>query len=222
MYVETNNTKTHIRASSLLGTARSIIQKEGLRSLFKQFISLLFMYEAIVIVRKDLDSIEEIDPALSNYVLKIIYSKQELLWLIKNGFNIGSYFNIYELQRRLDQGEIIFAIFVNGLLVHKTCVLMYDTGTLDSPISIDWTKEAYVQFVETKPEYRGYHLYPYTLSKVFKYMREKGKSVCVSSSTIRNVSSIKAHLKAGYRISGKGRYIRVLLFLEFWKETCKL
>ena len=219
--MNTHNAGMNIRLSNILANAKSVIRKDGLTSLCKQFISLLFLHEDCLIFRKYLDTVDEVKPKIENCVLKIISSKSELLDLVKHGFDITGYFNLYELQRKLDQGEILFAVFIDGQLVHKTCVLMYNTGTMDAPISIDWNEEAYAQFVETIPKYRGYHIYPYTLSNVFRYLNEKGKSACVSTSTKKNLSSINAHLGAGYKICGNGRYIRVLIFFEFWKETLK-
>jgi len=123
-----------IGSSTILATARSVIRGEGLTSLFKQILSGLFLYDECIVVRKDLDTVEEVKPRIENCVLKIISSQEELLDLVKKGFDIDSHFNPYELQQRLDQGEILFAVFVNGHLAHKTWVLMHDTGTIDMPI----------------------------------------------------------------------------------------
>ncbi len=216
--MEIRETESNIRISNLLANARTVLKKDGVVSLFSQLISIIFMYEKIVIFRKDLECINSINPLKDNYTLKIILSKKELHDLIDIGFRIGSSFNIFELERKVDQGEVLFAVFANGLLVHKAFVLLRDTGTLDAPIAINWNREAYVQFVETSSEYRGRHIYPYVSYNIFNFARGKGKTVCVASSTVDNISSIKAHLRSGYKLTGIGRYLRLFVVFIFWKE----
>ena len=216
----TSGTKTNIRLSTMLSTGSEIIRKEGISALFKHFISIIFMNEEILIFQKPLKSIAEVEPSLDNFALKVISTKKDLTDLIKNGFDM-SFFNAYELQRRVEQGEVLFAGFVGDLLVHKSCVLMHATPTIDSPIPIDWSKEAYIQFVETAPRYRGRHIYPFVSSQVFEYARERGKSVCTTSTTTKNISSQRAHRRAGYRVCGRGRYLRLFLFFEFWRDLRK-
>jgi hypothetical protein len=203
--------------SNLIANAKTVLEMEGPIDLFKQIIPLLFMSKNIIIFRRSLQQTGIIYPA-GNFDLKIINCKNELLDLLKKGFTSNG-FNIYDLSRRLDEGEVLFLVFSGYLLIHKTSLLMHDTGTIDSPVKIDWTKEAYIQFVETSPKYRGLHIYPYVTLKAFEYAHEKGKTVCVTSTTAENTSSIKAHLRAGYKISAKAHYTRLLLLFIFWKEA---
>jgi hypothetical protein len=202
---------------NLIANAKNVLKMEGILSLYRQIIPLLFMRKNIIIFKKDLRSIDCIQPD-GNFEFRIIYQKGELSDLMKNGYSENG-FNLYDLMRRLDAGEVMFMVFSQCLLVHKTSVLMYDTGTIDSPVKIDWAKEAYAQFVETNTLYRGLHIYPYVTSEFFEFARKNGKIFCVTSTTADNLSSIKAHLRAGYKISGKVQYTRLLLFFVLWKEN---
>jgi hypothetical protein len=202
--------------SNLLANARNIVKMGGIKALYKEAIPLLFIRKTIIIFKKDLKKIDDVKP-VGDYDLKIIESEDSLLDLIHKGIRMDG-FNAYDLQLRVRHGEILFMVFYGCLLVHKTSLLMRDTGTVDSPIKIDWEKEAYVQFVETGEKFRGLHIYPYVTSQVFNYARERAKAICVTSTTAENLSSIKAHLRAGYEVSGRERYSRLLLFFVFWKE----
>jgi len=209
---------TVIDPRRLLNAAIWTMQKEGLVSLIKQVFSNLITNLDVYIFKKDLDLVNEYKPKIKDFTLEIISFDDQLFDLIEDGFKIVLDLNIDELVHRIIRGEVLFCVFVGKNIAHRSWVAMNESGETDMPLKMNWEKEAYIQQCVTNPKYRGMGLYPYTLSKIFEFLREKGKSVAKIIVTKNNIPSIRGVMKAGFKVCSQARYIRLFFLVEFLRE----
>lgn len=196
--------------------ASEIMRKRGIKSLFKEFINYLFKYQKRYIFHKDVRDFDECTPKIKNLSFKIIYTKKELYDLLKKGLTIDPPFDINNFEKRLDQHQIGFCVFIKKELAHHSWIVM-DNNEIELPLNIDSVEEAFVWGVVTSPQYRGLGLYPYTLLKICEFLKEKGKLRAILTSLKDNIPAIRAVTKVDFKVCGELYYLKVFLW-EFWKE----
>lgn len=208
--------------------AKFYLLREGLFRFIKRSLSFLkskvFLYESHYIFQKSLDNViesEHFAPKIENYDFKIISTMEEMHDQLGKGFNINSPFSISTFCKRLNQGQIAFCIFVKKDLAHWSWVAM-NRRVLKKvkghpPLNVNSEQEACVWGSNTPPRYGGLGLYTYSLSRVYEYLKEIGKSRAIFTVLKDNEPVIRAQTKLGAKVCGEGNYLR-LFGRTFWKE----
>jgi len=93
---------------------------------------------------------------------------------------------------------------------------MSDKGRWYHPLPMDYQNEAWIGDGVTNPKYRGLGLYSYLLSKIYEFLKEKGKSRARATVRKNNIASQKAQTKSGSKICGEGIYLKLVL-QEIWR-----
>tara|TARA_B100001971_G_C18144717_1_gene512388 strand:- start:84 stop:740 length:657 start_codon:yes stop_codon:yes gene_type:complete len=215
------NPKKRSQLSLHLTNANGIINQKGLINLIMRFIYGLIHLDKSIIFKKELDNILIYPLKIQKTELKIVSSKNDFSNLLLKGYKISPFFNEYELSENIKKNQILFLLFTKKQLIHKTWVLTNQSDTMDMPLKVDWDTQAYIQLVETHPDYRNLGAYTYVSSMVFEYLKKQGKKSCLCIASKNNLASIKSDLNAGYKKYGEGSYIRIFYFLEYWKTTLK-
>lgn len=207
----------------LFRISKDVMQREGIASFIKQAFLFskrsLFSYGTYYIYEKTLNETNkfEFTPKIQNFTLKIIYASSDVDELITEGFNFNSHIIIKE---RLNTGAIAFCIFVERELAHISWVAIHNKGNVDPILSasgMDWQNVASIGPCVTNLKYRGLGFYPYVLYKICKFLKGKNKMSAKITTSKCNTSSTKGINKAGFKICGEVRYLKLLRW-KFLKE----
>ena len=199
----------------------SHIQRDGLipfiKQLFKFLKNKIFLYQNHYIFQKKLDGLKETEIKAKDFNLRVIPTEEQLFNLLKNGFNINPPFSIKNFEKKISQGQILFCAFIGKNLAHSSWVVMSNNIKIHPPLNINYSKEAFIWYCITAPEYRGLGLYPYTLSKILEFLERNGKSTAKLAIRKDNIPSIKGASKIGFEIHGEGKFLKLFGWI-FWKE----
>ena len=210
-------------AKRLYGKAIKAINTEGVVGLVKKtavFISSrLFVYQRFNIYENDFNG-PEYESLIPNPVLVILKTTSDLDEVLKQGFDL-SYFDVDRVRLFLSEGSLGFCVFVEKEIAHMTWVALNDESKklIDPvPYKVDYMKgEVCSGGSETNPKYARKRIYLYAYSKIFKYLRENGKTRDLFSISKSNVSSNAALKKFGSKILFEGVYMRLINWV-YWKE----
>jgi len=202
----------------------SHIQRDGLISFIKQLFKFvkneIFLYQNYYIFQKTFDELKELKIKVKDFNLRVVSTEEELHNLLKEGFNISSPFSAEDFEKKISQGQILFCVFVGKDLAHNSWVVTSNNIKIHPPLNINYQKEAFIHYCITAPEYRGIGLYPYTLSKIFEFLKRKNLSKAKLTILKDNTPSIKGATKVGCEVCGEGTFLKLFL-LKFWKEQPK-
>ena len=205
----------------MIQKAMSHIQRDGLISFIKQLFKFLknkiFLYQNHYILQKTLEELKELETKVKGFDLRIVSTKEELHNLLKEDFDINSPFSIEDFERKISQGQILFCIFIGKDLAHSSWVVTSNNIKIHPPLNINYSKETFIWYCITAPKYRGLELYPYTLSKIFEFLKKNGKSTAKLTIQKDNAPSIKGATKVGFEVCGEGKFLK-LFGRTFWKE----
>ena len=217
------------RMGVLFRRSEEILQRDGLLLFIKRaflfsvryLVRFFFNYGNYYIYEKTLNKTNEFEftPKTQNPTLKILYTPMEVDELIAEGFDFSSYSNIENLKEGLSKGAMLFGVFIGRELAHTSWVAMNNATAIYDPLfqKMNYRDAGYIGPCNTNQVYLGFGLYPYTLTQICKFLKEMGKSKALINTSKSNLPSIRGIIKAGFRISGEARYLK-LLFWEFWEE----
>jgi len=206
----------------MISKAMTEIQRNGLISFIKQVFKFIknkiFLYQNYYIFQKNLEELKEFKIIkVKDFDLRIISTPGELYNTLKEGFNVNSPFSIEDFERKINQGQILFCIFMGKDLAHSSWVVIDNNVKIHPPLNIDYQKEGYIHYCITAPDYRGIGLYPYTLSKIFEFLKRKNLSKAKLAILKENTPSIRGATKVGFEVCGMGKFLK-LFGRTFWKE----
>lgn len=189
-----------------------IVRREGLIGLIKRTFRPSYIYE------NNLDGPKINNPKVKNFVLKIVSTEEQIDELIAVGFDFSFYFhnNLRPVKGYISKGLALFCIFIKRELACMSWVVMSDEGRWYHPLPMDYQNEAWIGDGVTNPKYRGLGLYSYLLSKIYEFLKEKGKSRARHITRKNNIASQKAQAKSGSKICGEGIYLKLVLW-EIWR-----
>jgi GNAT superfamily N-acetyltransferase len=214
------------RKGILFRRSEEILQRDGLLPFIKR--AFLFSLKSLVrsfrygnyyIYEKTLNEMNEFKftPKIQNVILKIICIPTEVDDLIAEGFDINSYLPTDELKTRINKRAILFCVFVGKELAHTSWVALDNKANMDPvPFEIDWQNEACLGPSYTNPKYRGLGVYTFVMSKIYKFLKEKGWLKAKFTVNKKYIAPQKAHAKLGTKIVGEARHLKLLLW-EFWR-----
>lgn len=204
---------------------RYILQKEGLFAFFVKGVRFLrrcvFIHESYYTYELQLNEPMKFEstPKIQNSVFEIIATSQRLKDLMAPGFDFGIYG--VGAEEKLDKGALMFCIFIGKELacVHWAAATQ---EAMDSLIKVYykvdfWNNEAYLGWSETNPKYRRLLLSRYTYSEERKFLASMEKIIGRTLVAKSNPASLKGLPKAGGRVYGEGRYLKILWWSS-WKE----
>ena len=205
---------------------RYILQKEGLFAFFVKGVRFLrrcvFIHERYDMYELTLNEPMKFEstPKIQDFAFEIITTSQRLNELVAQGFDFGVH--SIGAKKKLDKGALMFCIFVEKELacIHWAAAnqeaidtlvnkIVYRKGFLDN--------EAYLGWVETNPQYRRLGLSMYVISEKLKLLKTMGKTTGKCIAEKGNLASQKLTIKAGGKLYGKGRYLKILWW-KSWKE----
>lgn len=212
------------RVGELFRTGKDILRQDGLICLVKRaslfLVRLLFSCQIYYIYEKTINETNEnkFIPKMQDFTLNIISNPDQVKELKAKGFDINLDIGAEEAKRRLNEGAILFCVFLGLELAHTSWVAITSKAKMDPlPLAIDYQNEAYIENCVTVPQYRGLGLYPYTLCQLLQFLRAKDKTKAKIATLKANTSSIRGITKAGFEIWGSKRLFKILLW-KFWKE----
>ena len=210
----------------LLRQGNDILREQGVISFVNRTFSFLarpfFNYQVFYMYEEVLDNTEatEFTPRTQTVSLRIISTPEDVDELIAEGFDFSHYRDTNQLKKRLNMGAVLFCAFVQRELAHISLVAMSKNSQWDAglaPFAVDYQSEAYVGATETNPKYRGVGICPYVYSKIYQFLKEKGRSKAKFTTNKGNVAFQRAQDKLGSRVSAEGRLLKILLW-KSWKE----
>jgi hypothetical protein len=201
---------------------RYILQKEGLFPFLvkgvrfgaeRLFIRVsYYMFEIAVNDSTKLES----KPKIQNFAFETILTGQRLNELVAQGFDFGVH--IFGAEERLNHGAIMSCVFVGEELacIHWAAATQKTMNILtEIPYKVDFpNSEAYLGWSETNPKYRRLHLSSYLYWEEKKFLVTMGKTTGRTLVEKSNFASLNCLPKAGGRIYGEGRYLKIL----WWKS----
>ena len=202
-----------------------ILQKEGLLPLVTEVIRLLrrcvFVHERYYLYEMFLNKPMKFEPTpkIQNFVFEIVPTNQRLDELVAQGFDFG--IHGIRAREKLDKGALMFCIFIGKKLasIHWAATTQEAMNVqIKIPYKVDFSNsEAYLGWVETNPQYRRLGLSMYVILEKLKLLKTMGKTTgkCIAEKC--NLASQKLTIKAGGRLYGKGRYLKILWW-KSWKE----
>lgn len=204
---------------------RFVLQKEGLLPLIREGIRFLrravFIYE-----RYDMYEIRlkdpmrfESKPKIQNSIFEIILASQRLNELAAQGFDFG--IHIIRAQEMLDKGALMFCIFVGKELACVNWVAPTQEAMnvqIKIPYKVDFSNsEVYCGWVETNPRYRRLGISMHVILYMKFTLETMGKTTGKCIVENGNLASQKRLIKVGFKLYGKGRYLKILWW-KSWKE----
>jgi len=215
--------------SSYLGQkyerGRYILQKEGLFAFFVKGVSFLrrcvFIHESYYTYELQLSEPLKFEstPKIQDFVFEIVTTSQRLKDLAAQGCDFG--INVIGAEEKLDKGALMFCIFMGKELacIHWAAITQ---EAMDSLIKVHykvdfWNNEAYLGWSETNPQYRRLLLSRYNYSEERKFLASMEKTMGRTLVAKSNLASLKGLPKAGGRVYGEGRYLKILWW-KSWEE----
>lgn len=215
---------TYSKISDLFRVGKDILRRDGLicfiRRVFFFSVRLFYDYQVYYIYQKALNVTSEgtAMPKIQNSSLNIISNPDQVNELMDNGFDINLDLGTEEVKRRLNEGALLFCVFIGQELAHISWVALTNKAKMDFiPLYIDYQNEAYIENCVTTPRYRGMGLYPYTLCQILQFLETKNKTRVKIATQKANTRSIKGITKAGFEIWGSKKLFKILR-LAIWKE----
>jgi hypothetical protein len=158
-------------------------------------------------------------PKIQDFVFEIVTTSQRLKDLAAQGCDFG--INVIGAEEKLDKGALMFCIFIGKELacVHWAAVTQEAMNVqIKIPYKVDFSNsEAYLGWVETNPKYRRLGLSMYVISEKVRLFATMGETTGKGIVEKGNLASQKLTIKAGGRLYGKGRYLKILWW-KSWKE----
>jgi len=202
-----------------------ILQKEGLLPLVAEVIRLLrkcvFVHERYFMYEMPLNEPMKFEaaPKIQNFVFEIVPTNQHLDELVAQGFDFG--IHGIRAREKLDKGALMFCIFVEKELacIHWAAATQEAMNVLIKvSYKVDFSSnEVCLGWSETNPKYRRLLLSRYNYSEEGKFLVRMGKTIGRTLVEKRNLASLKGLPKAGGRVYGEGRYLKILWW-KSWKE----
>jgi len=161
----------------------------------------------------------EAAPKIQNFVFEIVPTNQRLDELVAQGFDFG--IHGIRAREKLDKGALMFCIFVEKELacIHWAAATQEAMNVLIKvSYKVDFSSnEVCLGWSETNPKYRRLLLSRYNYSEEGKFLVRMGKTIGRTLVEKRNLASLKGLPKAGGRVYGEGRYLKILWW-KSWKE----
>lgn len=214
----------------LVKKSKEVLKHEGFGAFFKKaslrILKSLFNYKSYFQFQRNYmfeqklnGNDVQISPlAIQDVTLDIIETPEQVDMLISDGYDLNACPFLSNAKEGLSKGAVFFFLFVRKTLAHSSWVSMDNEATLFDPIfkSIKFDGAGYIGLCYTSPLYRGKGFYPYVLSRICKFLTEKGKTRAIISTKKTNHPSIRGITKAGFVLIGEVWYLK-LLILEFRK-----
>jgi hypothetical protein len=181
--------------------SKEIYKNEGLMSLVKKGLAFLvrynvthyYLYQSALINRNEAD----FAPKIKGCLLKIVSTKGQLDELVGQGFSFP--LNRQRTEHRLDEGAILFLIFVDKELASSGWVATTKKAhaSLDRfLIKVDYLhRQAYIGGAWSNPEFRRNGFQTYITYKRYAFLSEKGIIIARCLIEKENIASRKAHEK---------------------------
>ena len=150
-----------------------------------------------------------------NCSLEIISTSEQLDRLISAGYDFSTCPYLEYLKNSLNRGINILLLFIDREFSHYSCMALNNKDPLFK--RIDDQDTGFIGPCYTTPNHRGKGIYPFALSKVCEFFKERKKSRALICTKTKNLPSIKGIKKAGFLPNAEVRYIR-LLFWNFPRE----
>ena len=114
-----------------------ILRDHGLEKFIKRFIIFLsqniFTFRTYNFYKKSLNNSEKVDLKLKGRdpALIIIHLSSELDNLIQDGFNFGPYQDVYDIRKLLNEGAILFCVFLGKNWAHTSWASIDNGSSID-------------------------------------------------------------------------------------------
>lgn len=203
--------------------ARRLIREEGLTSSVRKsaiyFSRVLYQHQEFYIWQNEIGDMNgPFAPKVDDFDFMVISAPEGLDELLREGFSIGSPFSIDDSRRMLVEHQVGFLLFIHKELACCCWAAMDEkASTARRPRNIDYTKEAYLWYSLTSPQYRGLGLITHVTFRCLQYLKEKGKSNALLLTRKDNKHMIESQKKLGSHVCGEMKYRRLLL-RHFWRE----
>ena len=208
---------------ALYQRATYVLRHEGWRAFIRQGFSYVlgrfFSCGDYYIYEKELNPDDQsvpIKPGI-DCIMKVVSTPGELDDLKAHGYS----FKAMVFKPKLEKGAIAFCLFVGRELASVTWVAPNKEAKVEIdyvPFAVDFERgEVCSGASVTDPSYRGKGLLGHTYSYIFRYLARSGLRKDKFSIAADNVASHKAHARLNPRVTGKGRYLKILRW-ESWKE----
>jgi hypothetical protein len=202
-----------------------ILQKEGFVAFLVKGVRFLaerlfirvsyYMFEIAVNDSTKLES----KPKIQDFAFETILTGQRLKELVAQGCDFG--IHIFNAEEKLNNGAIMSCVFVGKELacIHWAAATQKTMNILtEIPYKVDFSNsEAYLGWSETNPKYRRLHLSSYLYWEEKKFLVKMGKTTGRTLVEKSNLASLKCLFKAGGRVHGEARYLRISWW-KSWKE----
>lgn len=229
------------RASILLRRARDILREQGLLHLIKRA-SLFFArsstnYQSFYVYENNLNELSGADftPKVQNFTLKMITAPQQIDELIAEGFDFSFAPNIvnfnpkrklreasienFNIRGKLSEEGILVCGFADKTLAYTNWIAMGKKGSLGHfHLKMDWQNEACAAPPNVNPEYRGLGINTCADSRIYQFIKEKGRAKVRGTTGKKNIARLKSVAKLGTKIVGEGRLFQILWWHHLsWK-----
>jgi len=193
-----------------------ILRHQGMATFIKRFFVFLskniFMFRTYNFYKKSLHESKKFDRVLKvgDSTLVIIHVPSEVDKLIEDGFTFGSYQDIYDIKKLLNQDAILFCIFFEKNWAHTSWASIKNGASVDPFFeNLQYQNGGYIGTCSTNPNYRGLGLYPYVLLKICEFFKSRGISTALISTAKNNASSIAGISKAGFLFFSEGYNLNI-------------
>jgi len=178
----------------LYGRAKYILRDEGafyfIRLVFSRLLKSLLSYEYLYYYEKELKEQDKVEfvPKIPNVTLEIIRTAEQYNELAIRGYHFESMVS----KELINKGGIALCTFVQRELA---CINWIATNEESKkyidpiPFNVDFQNgEACSGGSRTFEQYRGQGLYGYSVSALFRFLREEGKTVDKFTASVNNVA----------------------------------
>lgn len=165
--------------------------------------------------RLDIFKEEELQTRLFNdFSLTIVETPEQLAALLPEGRDVGSCDFLNYAGEGIRKGAVLFFLFRGTELAHSSWVSMNNRAAFLDPIfeRLRFDDAGCIGPCYTNPVYRGRGCYPYVLTRICAFLKERGKSSALINTKRLNQPSVRGIKKAGFQIIAEVLFLKVLIW----------
>jgi len=188
----------------VLRRSLEVLREEGFKSFIFKVLGETFYRRLILVERSFNDPLPDTSP-IPGVSIRML-SREDVSEYLK--FRPDS--NLSEIEGRLRIGQLCFAAFLGGQIVHAAWVTSGRAFVAYLGIEIElFPGEFYLFDIYTSPKFRGMNFYSYREMEMQKELRGRGCRRIIALIYPENRPAMKGIKKLGYLNSGKIGYIKI-------------